>query len=80
MRTITGVPCPFCGVTTSVRDALGGHIRAGLNAAPLGLALIAAAIVVVLRLAPANLRILPLVAIAALMAEWGFELHRFHIL
>ncbi len=79
MRSLTGVPCPFCGVTTSVRDTLGGHVRAGFDAAPLGLVLIAAAFVIALRLGPARVRFLVPIVIAAVMAEWAFELVRFHI-
>jgi len=79
LRTLTGVPCPFCGVTTSVRDALGGRVRAALNAAPLGVVLIGAAIAIALRLIPANVRILRIVLAAAVMAEWCFELHRFRL-
>ena len=80
MRSLTGVPCPFCGVTTSVRDTFGGHVRAGLAAAPLGLLLIAAAIVVALRLGPARVKLLLPIVIAAVVAEWSFELLRFHII
>jgi hypothetical protein len=79
MRSLTGVPCPFCGVTTSVRDTLGGHLRAGLGAAPLGMFLVAAAIAATLRLGPARVRVLRPILIAAVAAEWCFELHRFHV-
>ena len=80
MRSLTGVPCPFCGVTTSVRDTFGGHVRAGLDAAPLGLVLIAAAFVVALRLGPAHVRFLRPILVAAVVAEWCFELLRFHVI
>jgi hypothetical protein len=80
LRTLTGVPCPFCGVTTSVRDTLGGHVRAGLSAAPLGLLLIAVAIAIALRLGPGKVSLLRPLVIVGLAAEWGFELHRFHII
>ncbi len=85
LRSLTGVPCPFCGVTTSVRDTLGGHLRAGFGAAPLGLALIALAVVLVLRLGPARVPVLTTrwlrpVVVLGVAAEWCFELHRFHII
>ena len=80
MRSLTGVPCPFCGVTTSVRDTFAGHLRAGLAAAPLGLLLIAAAIVIALRLGPARVKFLLPIVIAAVAAEWSFELLRFHVI
>jgi hypothetical protein len=80
MRSITGVPCPFCGMTTSVRDTLGGHVRSGLAAAPLGLVLIATSIAVGLRLGPSSVRVLRPFVIVGVAAEWCFELFRFHIL
>jgi len=80
LRATTGVPCPFCGTTTSVRDALGGHLSAALTAAPLGLLVIVVALLSVSGLGPARLRV-PVVVLAALLsAEWVFELHRFHVL
>ena len=80
MRTLTGIPCPFCGVTTSVRDTLGGRVRAGFDAAPLGVVLLVAAIAIVLRLGPAHVRIVRPIAIISVVTEWCFELHRFHII
>jgi hypothetical protein len=63
-----------------VRDTLGGHVRAGLGAAPLGLVLVAAAIAATLRLGPARVRVLRPILIATVAAEWCFELLRFHII
>jgi hypothetical protein len=80
LRTLTGVPCPFCGVTTSVRDMLGGRVRAGLGVAPLGLLLVVVAVAVVLRLGPGNVRILRPIVIAGVVAEWCFELFRYHVI
>lgn len=82
LRTLTGVPCPLCGVTTSVRDTLGGHVRAGFAAAPLGLVLIAFAAVaaVAARWGPINVRFLRPIVVVGVVAEWVFELHRFHFI
>jgi len=80
LRATTGVPCPFCGVTTSVRDAFGGRVRAALGAAPLGLVLVAAALAIALRLGPAHVKFLRPIAIVGVAAEWCFELHRFHFI
>ena len=74
------MPCPFCGLTTSVRDALGGRVGSAVAAAPLGIVVIVVALLGALGLGPGRLRI-PLVALVALGAgEWAFELHRFHVL
>ena len=80
LRTLTGVPCPFCGLTTSVRDTLGGRVRSGLSVAPLGLILVIAAIAVILRLGPGNVRVLRPIVIVGLLAEWCFELFRYHVI
>ena len=36
LRTLTGVPCPLCGMTTSVEGTLRGHVGAALAANPAG--------------------------------------------
>jgi hypothetical protein len=77
LRTLTGIPCPFCGVTTSIRALFSGHAGAALSAAPLGLVVVVVAAFAALRLIPRTFAI-PRVAIAAaLLAEWLFELHRY---
>ena len=80
LRSLTGVPCPFCGVTTSLRAVGGGHFLGALRAAPLGLALCGASILALAGQLPKRLRIpIPLLAAAA-AAEWVFELARFHVI
>jgi hypothetical protein len=77
LRSLTGVPCPFCGTTTSIRALFNGHAGAALSAAPLGLVLVLVAALATLRLIPRAFA-LPRLAIAgALLAEWLFELHRY---
>lgn len=39
---LTGVPCPFCGMTTSWTHAAHGHLLASLRTQPFGLVLFAA--------------------------------------
>lgn len=80
LRTLTGVPCPFCGTTTALRALGSGHVISSLAAAPLGIALILVAIYTAVRGLPDRLVIAWPVLIAALSAEWTFELVRFHIL
>ena len=80
LRMLTGVPCPFCGVTTSVRQLLGGHPLAAVDAAPLGLAVVALALMAATGMGPSRLRLPVLGWVAILLAEWIFELHRFHVL
>ncbi len=80
LRTITGVPCPFCGCTTSVEAAMHGHPMAALAASPLGLLIVAFALLLLVRPRWSRTRIWlgPLVAMAGL--SWVFELARFGFL
>jgi len=76
LRALTGVPCPLCGMTTSVEDTVHVHLRDALAANPAGVvAVVVALALLVVR--PARLRVPALGAYAALAAMWGFELHRF---
>ncbi len=78
LRTLTGVPCPLCGMTTSVEATLHAHPLAALEANPAGPAAVLVALVLVRR--PARLLHAPLVAVILLLVLlWFFELHRFAI-
>jgi hypothetical protein len=79
LRTMTGIPCPFCGTTTSVESTLHADPGAALAANPLGPALVAAAVVLVVR-RPHHAVRLPLFFVIVLAAAlWLFELHRFDV-
>jgi hypothetical protein len=79
LRTLTGVPCPLCGMTTSVEDALHLHVGAALAANPAGIVAVLAALVL-LAVRPASLRVPQLGVVTVLAAMWLFELHRFGFL
>jgi hypothetical protein len=80
LRTLTGVPCPFCGMTTSVEATAHLHLGDAFAANPAGIALVALAIYLLAR-RPATLRLPPLVVIVpALAAMWVFELFRVGVL
>src|SRR5438874_12841433 len=49
LRTLTGVPCPLCGGTTSVEDVFRGHVVAALQANPIGPAVVVAAVLLLVR-------------------------------
>src|SRR5437879_6489635 len=76
LRTLTGVPCPLCGMTTSVEATV--HLRLGdaLAANPAGILAVAVAVLLLLRRPPGVRLSLPLV-LAALALMWVCELHRF---
>ena len=79
LRTLTGIPCPLCGMTTSVEESVRGHLSRAFAANPGGIAAVAVALFLLVR-RPASLRIPEALPIVALTAAWLFELHRFSIL
>jgi hypothetical protein len=80
LRALTGIPCPFCGLTTGVRDLGSGHVSEASRTAPLALVVAAICLAAVVIPLPNRLRLpVPLLG-TALLAEWLFELHRFHLL
>jgi hypothetical protein len=79
LRRLTGIPCPLCGMSTSVEQGVRLHLGRAFSANPGGLVALAAALVLLVT-RPTRIRIpaaLPPVALAGL---WLFELHRFGII
>ena len=79
LRTLTGVPCPLCGMTTSVVDAVHLRLADAFAANPAGVALVLAAITLLV-LRPRRLSVPALAAPLVLAAMWLFELQRFSYL
>jgi hypothetical protein len=79
LRSLTGIPCPLCGMTTSVEDTVHAHIGRALAANPGGIGVVIAA-VAVLALRPVHVRIPAFLPPLTLVTLWLFELHRFSIL
>jgi hypothetical protein len=79
LRRLTGVPCPLCGMTTSVEGTVHLHLGRALAANPGGIAGVAAALLVLL-LRPTRVRIPAAAPPLVLAALWLFELHRFSTL
>jgi hypothetical protein len=79
LRTLTGVPCPLCGTTTSVEATLRGHPIAALEANPVGPFLVLAALALLVR-RPRDVVRVPLTLVLVVAAGmWVFELNRFGI-
>lgn len=79
LRLLTGVPCPLCGMTTSVTAVGRGRVGEALAANPAGVIAVIGA-VLVLALRPRRLRF-PAWALAATIAGmWIFQLDRFSVL
>jgi hypothetical protein len=79
LRTLTGVPCPLCGMSTSVEATVRLQVGHALAANPAGVALVAiAAFLLVKR--PASLRVSVRVLAVVVATMWAFELVRFGLL
>jgi hypothetical protein len=80
LRTVTGVPCPLCGMSTAVKAGLAGHLRTSIAANPFGVValVVAVALLAVPRVRTVRVPVALLVACAA--TSWVWELRRFHLL
>ena len=79
LRALTGLPCPLCGLSTSVEETVRLHLGDAVAANPLGVLLVLAALVLLV-LRPARLALPKAVFPTVLAASWLFELHRFSFL
>ena len=79
LRTTTGVPCPLCGMTTSVTRTVQLDLGAALAATPAGVAAVAAALVV-LAVRPRRFSIPAPLPYVVLGCMWLFQLYRFSFL
>ncbi|HEX2038761.1 MAG TPA: DUF2752 domain-containing protein [Acidimicrobiales bacterium] len=79
LRLATGIPCPLCGMTTSVTAA--AHLDLGEAAAanPAGILAVAVAVVLLLARRPTRLDLPKWAVPAAFAAMWAFQLQRFSI-
>ena len=71
LRTLTGIPCPLCGMTRACVAALQGHLGSSLAFNPAGVLVLLAAVVAIVR--PQWLRRLRIpmwTIVAALGAMW----------
>jgi hypothetical protein len=79
LRALTGVPCPLCGMTTSVEATLQGDPGAALAANPAGLVAVAAALLALFVRLP-RIVVPRAVLTGVLGMMWVFELHRYGVL
>jgi Protein of unknown function (DUF2752) len=79
LRALTGVPCPFCGTTTSFKELVQLDLPGSLLANPVGILAIAAIISIVFTRRP-HLRVPILLLIGLPAILWLYQLHRFSIL
>jgi hypothetical protein len=78
-RTLTGIPCPLCGMSTSVEDSLHLHLGDALAANPVGILLALAALALLVVRPTRRVNVAWPVVILALAVSWIFELFRFSV-
>lgn len=79
LRAATGVPCPLCGMTTSVVAAAHLDLASSLAANPMGVVAVGFALYLLVGRPDRLVVSMPLASIA-LVGMWVFELNRFAII
>lgn len=77
LRTLTGVPCPMCGMTTAVKAGLAGHWSASIAANPFGIVAVLVAIALLVRPRLRSVKVPVMLIVGCAMASWVWELRRF---
>jgi hypothetical protein len=78
VRTTTGVPCPLCGLTTSVKAMMRGNLHGAFTANPFGILAVATAMLLLVRPAWRRLSLPAGVLMGGVLVSWLFQLYRFH--
>jgi Protein of unknown function (DUF2752) len=79
VRAATGIPCPLCGMSTSVEDAVRLDFVDALNANPMGLVVTFAAVAAVVVRRGVTIRFSLAFVYVALFFMWVFQLARFEV-
>ena len=79
LRTLTGIPCPLCGMTTSVEATVRLDLAGALAANPAGIAAVAV-VLALLVVRPNSVRLWQPLVYVCLALMWLYELRRFSIL
>jgi hypothetical protein len=76
LRNLTGIPCPFCGLTRSVTALFRFDLAASLRFTPFGLVLVVAALVGLVALRGRNLplRVPAAIVVIVVAMMWGWNL------
>ena len=74
LRAVTGIPCPFCGMTRAVVAAVHGHVVTSLRYNPAGILLVALAVALVVGWRAERVHIPPWALPAAFALLWAWNL------
>ena len=80
LRTLTGIPCPLCGMTTSVTATVHLQVGKAVSANPAGIAAVGVAVSLLLAWRARRVVVPGWLVPLGLGLMWLFELHRFRIL
>ena len=80
LRSATGIPCPLCGMSTSVSATVRGDVAEAMTAAPAGIVLVLLALWLVVTGGPRRVELPMPTIVATLMFMWLFQLLRFSVL
>jgi hypothetical protein len=77
LRAMTGVPCPFCGMTRGVTDAVHGQLATAASLNPGSVFLVLAAIVLLVAWRRRTVLFPAWLPYALVAALWGFQLFKY---
>jgi hypothetical protein len=77
LRAVTGVPCPFCGMTRGVVDVVHGDVPGALLLNPGAVVLVIAAVLLVLGVVRRRVSFARWLPFAAVGALWSFQLFKY---
>jgi len=78
LRALTGLPCPFCGMTRSVTAAVHGDLGRALLLSPAGIVTVVLALVLVLAPRLPRAVVMPVWSIVAVLgAMWAYQLLKY---
>ena len=80
LRAMTDVPCPLCGMSTSVSSTVRGDLPQAVAAAPAGVVVVACAVWVLVTGRPRRVQVPLPGVLLALVVMWVFQLFRFSVL
>jgi hypothetical protein len=77
LRTLTGVPCPFCGMTRAVTDVVHGEVAKSLVMNPAGILAVAIAIALLLGWRVRRISYATWLVPVVLALMWSYQLFKY---